>query len=93
MWFLEVLENFFHLLPYWYFINRAFGGQGLALGVGNTSEDLKNSTNPLFDAFDVNQRLNSLLLFESLKQHYAQVRTVKLENNAAIESVEVLDFW
>ncbi|CAG7819507.1 unnamed protein product [Allacma fusca] len=68
----EILENFFHLLPYWYFINRAFGGQGLGLGAGNASEDLKNSTNPLLDAFDANQRLNSLLLFESLKQHYVQ---------------------
>ena len=69
--FLDFLENFFHLLPYWYFINRAFGIPGV--GAGNISEDLSNNTLPLLEAFDA-QRLNSFLLLQSLKQQQLQVQ-------------------
>jgi len=75
----EFLENFIHLLPYWYFLNRAFG-------LGNAEEnhsdafdtDLNNSENHDSRTLDA-QRLNynSLLFYESLKQQLqAQVSSL-----------------
>jgi len=55
------------LLPYWYFINRAFGVPSVG-GAGKLAEDLNDrSANPLLEALDAHQ-LNALLLLHSLKQ-------------------------